>query len=278
MARDPRVRYERQSINLGAPRNYNRVFELARGSYFRWAAHDDLCARTLLARCVEVLDLNPEIVWCQTRVGVIDKHGHTLDTSGCDLSGAAEVLNLEEGQSPKLAYSKAMRFPHQRFRNVLLGNNACFDIYGLIRTDVLKEMTLWKPFFGWDKVLLSGLSLRGKCAEIPEVLFYFRIHEEACSAKETFEEESAWSNPGESKSKLNGMVRLQLLKGHVQNVFEAPIGLWSRANCLFGVATYLLQFHKWRSVLLQLLGNKGIGGSTRKALKNREELQATEVV
>ena len=173
MARDPRVRYERQSINLGAPRNYNRVFELARGSYFRWAAHDDLCARTLLARCVEVLDLNPEIVWCQTRVGVIDKHGHTLDTSGCDLSGAAEVLNLEEGQSPKLAYSKAMRFPHQRFRNVLLGNNACFDIYGLIRTDVLKEMTLWKPFFGWDKVLLSGLSLRGKCAEVWAGILYW---------------------------------------------------------------------------------------------------------
>lgn len=277
MSRDPRVRYERQAINRGAPWNYNRVFELARGRYFRWAAHDDLCASTFLARCVEVLDCNPEIVWCQSRVGVIDRLGKTVDTSGCDLSGAAEILVIGEGQVPKLAESNAMRSPHQRFRNVLLGNTACFDIYGLIRSDILRGMSLWKPYFGWEKVLISGLSLRGKCAEIPEELFFYRIHEEACSAKETFDEESAWSNPGESKSKLNGMVRLKLLQGHVQNVFEAPIGFWSRANCLLGLGTYLLQFQKWRSVLPQILGNKGIGGSTRETLKKREEPQTTDV-
>ena len=278
MARDSRVRYERQAINQGAPWNYNRVFELARGSYFRWAAHDDLCSRTFLARCVEVLDFNPSIVWCQSRVGVIDRLGHPVDTSGCDLSGAAEVLILEDGQHPKLLDNNAMRFAHQRFRSVLLGNTACFDIYGLIRSNVLREMSLWKPCFGWEKVLLSGLSLRGKCAEIPEELFYFRIHEEACSAKETLEEESAWSNPGESKSKLNGMVRFQLFKGHLRNVFEAPIGFWSRASCLASLGAYLLQFRKWRSVLPQILGNTGLGGSTLKTLKKQEELHSTDVV
>ena len=161
MSRDPRVRYERQEVNQGAPWNYNRVFELARGDYFRWAAHDDLCAPTFLARCVEVLESNPEIVWCQSRVGVIDRLGKTVDTTGCDLSGAAEILVTGEDQVPKLVHSNAMRLPHQRFRSVLLGNTACFDIYGLIRSDVLREMSLWKPYFGWEKVLISGLSLRG---------------------------------------------------------------------------------------------------------------------
>jgi glycosyltransferase involved in cell wall biosynthesis len=281
LASDPRVRYERQAINQGAPWNYNRVFELARGSYFRWAAHDDLCSSTFLARCVEVLDFNPSIVWCQSRIGVIDRFGQTVYTSGCDLSGAAEVLILEDGQPPKLADNAdniSMRFAHQRFRNVLLGNTACFDIYGLIRSEVLRETSLWKPCFGWEKVLLSGLALRGKCAEIPEELFYFRIHEEACSAKETLEEESAWSNPGESKSKLNGMVRLQLFNGHLRNVFEAPIGFWSRANCLASLGAYLLQFRKWRSVLPQILGNTGMGGSTRKTLEKRVEFQTKDVV
>lgn len=274
VARDSRVRFERQPMNRGAPWNFNRVFELAKGKYFRWAAHDDLYSPTFLAQCVEVLDCNSSVVWCQSRVGVIDKHGQKVITSGCDLSGAAEVLILDDGQRPKLADSGVIRSAHQRFRSVLLGNSACFDIYGLIRSDALRVTSLWKPHFGWEKVVLSALSLRGRCAEIPEELFYFRIHEEACSAKETIEEESSWSNPVEFSAKLNGMVRLQLLKGHVQNIFEAPIGLWSRANCLLSVGAYVFQFRKWRSVVLQVLGNKGMGGSTRKTLKELEEPSA----
>src|ERR1700737_2789384 len=39
--KDPRVRYYRNQTNLGASGNYDRVFELARGDLFKWAAHDD---------------------------------------------------------------------------------------------------------------------------------------------------------------------------------------------------------------------------------------------
>ena len=55
--RDQRIRYFRNQENLGASRNYNRVFELSSGEYFKWAAHDDLCAPEFLGRCVDVLDL-----------------------------------------------------------------------------------------------------------------------------------------------------------------------------------------------------------------------------
>jgi len=278
MNRDPRVRYERQSINRGGPWNYNRVFELSRGTYFKWAAHDDLFSTTFLARCVDVLDFNPSIAWCQARVGLIDRLGRAVETSGCELSGAAEVLIQGEGNRPHLPDSSTMRFAHQRFRKVLLGNHACLDIYGLIRSDVLRKTSLYEPYFGGCKVLIGALSLRGKCAEIPEVLFFFRIHEEACSAKETIEVQSTWANPDESCSKLNGMVRLQILKGYVRNVFQAPIGLWSRAICLFGIGAYLLQFRKWRSIMLQILGNKALGSGTRKALKKLEEVETSTVV
>src|SRR3982751_485615 len=41
-AADPRIRYERNETNRGAAWNYNHVFELSRGEYFKWMAHDDL--------------------------------------------------------------------------------------------------------------------------------------------------------------------------------------------------------------------------------------------
>src|SRR4051794_3298661 len=39
---DPRVRYVRFETNQGGSRNFCYVFELARGEYFKWAAHDDV--------------------------------------------------------------------------------------------------------------------------------------------------------------------------------------------------------------------------------------------
>src|SRR5262252_3377793 len=61
-AADARVRYYRNERNIGGYPNHSRVFSLARGRYFRFAAHDDVCDRQLLARCVEALELHPEAV------------------------------------------------------------------------------------------------------------------------------------------------------------------------------------------------------------------------
>ncbi len=55
-ARDSRIRYERNSANLGAAGNFNRVFERARGAYFKWFACDDLLAPDYLAECVAALE------------------------------------------------------------------------------------------------------------------------------------------------------------------------------------------------------------------------------
>ncbi len=274
MTRDPRVRYERQKSNNGAPWNYNRVFELSQGTYFKWHSHDDLCAPNFLARCVEVLDLNPSIVCCQTRVGVIDAQGMAINTQGCDLSGAAEVMTVGESGGLELADSSVMRLAHRRFRCVLLGNNACFDVDGLIRSEALQRISLWKPYFGWEKVLASALALQGRCAEIPEELFFFRVHDQACSARATFEEETAWSNPNKTKSASNAMVRYHLLAGHFRNILEAPIGFRERIHCCWGIMNYLFQFHKWRSIVPQILRNKGIGGSTLETLRKLEEPQS----
>ena len=60
--RDARVRYFRNPRNLGAGPNYDRCFRLARGEYFKWAAHDDRLAPDYLSRTVAALDAAPEAV------------------------------------------------------------------------------------------------------------------------------------------------------------------------------------------------------------------------
>src|SRR6202034_1339654 len=59
-ATDSRVRYSRNPENIGSVNNGNLTFKMARSEYFRFAAHDDYCAPTLLERLVAEVDRRAE--------------------------------------------------------------------------------------------------------------------------------------------------------------------------------------------------------------------------
>ena len=77
--KDPRILYHREEENRGAAWNYNRVVALARGRYFKWAAHDDLCMPTYLERCVDALDSDPAVVLAYPDDQDIDEDGNPID-------------------------------------------------------------------------------------------------------------------------------------------------------------------------------------------------------
>ncbi|HLT70875.1 MAG TPA: glycosyltransferase, partial [Acidimicrobiales bacterium] len=77
-ASDPRVRYERQPVDIGARENFHLVLSRARGEYFKWAACDDVLAPTFLERCVEALDADPGAVLAAADIEVIDDAGEPL--------------------------------------------------------------------------------------------------------------------------------------------------------------------------------------------------------
>jgi len=156
-ARDPRIRYVRNPTNIGGVNNENQTFHMARGAYFRLAAHDDVCAPTLLERCVQALDARPEAVLCHTATVEIDGQGRRC---GSRLG--------TEGTSPR---------PHQRFRELSWRYYPCEATYGLIRSDVLRKTRLQQNYTGSDRVLLCELGLLGPFHLIPEPLFFKRYHE-----------------------------------------------------------------------------------------------------
>jgi glycosyltransferase involved in cell wall biosynthesis len=156
--RDHRIRYFRNATNLGAAKNYNRVFELSSGEYFKWAAHDDLCAPEYLERCVEVLDRGPAVAACHPRTRIIDEHGGHLEDYG-------EYHNL---RSP---------WPHERFRDYLFRPAFMWNaIFGVIRASELKKTPLIGNYASSDRVLLGELVLRGEISQVPEYLFLRRDH------------------------------------------------------------------------------------------------------
>jgi glycosyltransferase involved in cell wall biosynthesis len=155
-ALDPRVSYHRNPQNLGASANYTRCFELARGEYFKWAAHDDVCLPEFLGSCVEALDRDRSAVLCYTRVQTIDAAGR-------------------RGKKWPSRPSAAADEPDRRFEEVLTRQDT-FPIFGLMRRDVLAGTPLLGPYPAHDRPLLAELSLHGSFVEIDNILFLEREH------------------------------------------------------------------------------------------------------
>jgi glycosyltransferase involved in cell wall biosynthesis len=152
-AKDPRIRYVRNERNIGVFPNFNKVVELARGEYFKWAAHDDWCDPRFLGRCVQILDRRPEVALCVTQATQVDEQGSPLVVN-------FRPLDLRSSD------------PAERFRTVLWSPAAVYPIYGVIRTSVLRRSRLFRSHSGADRILIAELSLLGQIWQVPEPLFF----------------------------------------------------------------------------------------------------------
>jgi glycosyltransferase involved in cell wall biosynthesis len=157
-SKDDRVRYYRNEENIGAARNYNKTFHLARGTYFKWMAHDDAMAPEYLKEAVKVLDANPGIIAVQSEVKVIDEKG--------------KVIELYKNYLVNIGSSN----PAVRYGDFLLADHGCFDVFSLMRKEVLGKTKLHGSHLAADRNLLGELALRGKFYKIPQYLFYVREH------------------------------------------------------------------------------------------------------
>lgn len=159
---DPRVRYHRNDTNLGLAKNYNLVFTLARGRYFKWASADDICLPGYLERCVGVLDRDPSVVLVYPKTRFVDAEGRLLDI---DDPGWNLMSDL----------------PEERLRFVVSSAHWVNSILGVIRSEALARTLLLPTYPGGDYRVLGELSLLGKFCEVSEPLYQRRIHPSASS-------------------------------------------------------------------------------------------------
>jgi glycosyltransferase involved in cell wall biosynthesis len=189
-AADPRVRYHRAEKNRGLAWNFNRVFELSSGAYFKWMAHDDVVLPTYLAKCLAALEADGQAVMAFPRRRfifhdeVVDAEGKWLDRSLPD--------RIES--HPNVTYHGVLRLPgffHPTF------------IHGLIRPQALRRTRLLGAYPCSDMVLVAELRLQGRFVEVPEPLYYQRHHggEASWEARKTPQGEAVYQDP-ENAGKL----------------------------------------------------------------------------
>lgn len=175
--RDSRVIYHRGEVNQGASSNYNLAVELARGRYFRWHADDDLVDTEALARNFEVLETHPEIILSYPRTQIIDEHSRVVRDYDDNLDVPSPM-------------------PSERFSRVLLLTTECNAVFGLMRTDILRQTARIGKYIGSDVVLLGELSLYGQFRQVGDCVFYRRDHPGASSSDRSLRRQMEFYCPG----------------------------------------------------------------------------------
>jgi len=154
---DSRVRYYRGEKNMGAGWNVRRVYELATGKYFKWAAADDLLEPDFLRQCVEALESDPSCVLAYPKTRVVDEDGKFI----------LDYVTPMETNS---------RDPVVRFQGMLLIPCWCYQIFGVMRMSALRQIPPQGSYANSDGILLARMSLLGPFFEVPEHLFISRRH------------------------------------------------------------------------------------------------------
>ena len=241
VARDPaRVRYERRATDVGPAANFNATFAAARGAYFRWHAHDDLCAPRHLERCVTALDADPGAVLAYPRTLIVDERGEPLAEYAYKIG--------TDAPSPVRRFAELVLVNHRRHRAV--------EIFGLMRAGALRRTPLQGAYARADSVLLARMAMLGRFVEVPEPLFLSRSH--AGQSMQTLPAHlkngrsrlSRWLGTGplpppewwdaSRRGKVN-FPEWNLARQYGRAVSESPLNAWARARCEF----VMLQWVVW---------------------------------
>lgn len=212
---DSRVRYYRSDTNRGAAWNYNRTFELARGEYFKWQAHDDLCLPGFLRSCLEVFDsAPPSVVLVYPKTEIIDSNGNAL------AQHVAETIDTRDEN------------PHIRLGRVLKNLNMACAVFGLMRSSALQQTRLIDRFIASDYVLLAELAMLGELREVPQTLFLRRLHPRISTyASRNPTQLLQWFDPSQRRHRRWVSPMMWLGVEYLRSARRIPLGRFERFRC-----------------------------------------------
>jgi hypothetical protein len=214
-ARDSRVRYYRNSRNIGVFRNYDRVFHLSKSKYFKWHSANDLCDPTFLETCFDALDRDP------AAVGV---YPGTIVFTG----------DPKQGEIYPYDFDLSNNSPADRFKRVILEFRLNNAFNGLLRSDALRKTSMNRIYLGSDVVLLAELALLGTIRRLPQNLFFRRITPSAAASfKDAVARERFFSTAGRDVLRTPD---IDFFVHCFAAAFHVPMSFSDRLSCSISVA------------------------------------------
>jgi glycosyltransferase involved in cell wall biosynthesis len=218
VALDPRVRYIRHSVNHGLYWNFRAAFNAAQSEFFKWMAHDDICAPNLLEECIRLLDKYPEAVLVSPKNAVIVDD--TIQHIPVD-------LRLDDAR------------PNRRYAGALALKYYVPQLHGLFRAAALRQTPLLEDFMESDQTLIARVALMGRIVETEDYLFFHRLHASNASKHGRFYQDS--SHTGSSQTNDTKLPHWKALLAYFRPTREVPLPLSERLLCWKHLLVWLFQ-------------------------------------
>jgi glycosyltransferase involved in cell wall biosynthesis len=151
---DARVRYHRQTHDIGLLANFNAVLARAEGTYFKWIGDDDWLAPSYVSRCAGILDDAPDLILVTTRQAHVGPDG--------------TAVSARYDGGPLASSSPAERFT-EMLRLVTDSHLLLDPLYGMMRRAVVASIPRPVMLFE-DEVFAARLALAGPFGHVDEVL------------------------------------------------------------------------------------------------------------
>jgi glycosyltransferase involved in cell wall biosynthesis len=227
---DDRIRVYQNERNMGLAFNFNEAFRLSRGRYFKWITHDDLFMPGLLESCIDELEKDQRVVMVFPMICYVDASGRRLRGQNSELS----IL----GPTAESRVHKLMALEMQ-------STDVFWSLYGLVRSDVLRETGLMGLYNGSDQVLLLEFALRGCLKQIGKELFLRREHRLAATSRGgwTFRERAKFVNANDKRRLVFPYCRM--LKEHLNCILTSSMPFWARLRCTAVVLKRFLAHWKY---------------------------------
>ncbi len=169
--KDPRIKYIKQPVNIGAVNNFNFLLKQAQGTYFVWLCHDDYFDPCFLEEIVRFLDDHADVALCLSDCNDV-KNGVIVKTK----------IHDDIRDNSDWAVTRRLFFTWKH-RHVLA-------LYGIYRLGIMQTHKIYlRPGFrgivyGVEHSILPAVALQGRIVALPRLLKYERKHPQSLGVSE----------------------------------------------------------------------------------------------
>jgi glycosyltransferase involved in cell wall biosynthesis len=229
--RDPRIRYVRQAVNLGAAANFRYVMNAATHDRFIWAAADDWWSADRLERLVEALRSEDAAVIGEIRRYVDEMAVAVFVPVSFAKDDWWRFLMREESRCEKTYY-----------------------IYGLLWRDrAIKAFAEFVDNYSEDNVFCYRLLWMGNLTSIPGAALHVTLHHDSAGASES---------AGFRYSMTRLLYRAYPWGYYNKFLAAAPIGHRNRVRLALPFKALASQLHLWwRAVRRIVFGRPYVHGA-----------------
>jgi glycosyltransferase involved in cell wall biosynthesis len=234
--KDSRIRIYQNTRNMGVLPNYNKVFQLSRGKYFKWMAHDDLFGGDFIASCIGELE-DRQNALAFPRIVSIDINGR--------------LISRQEKEDLSIISASAESRVWQLMSLLAQSTDILWAQFGLIRRSILEETRLMDLYSGSDQVLLLEISLRGNLKQISRELFYRRVHPSASTLRRgwTAKDRALFANADDRRRVV--FPNCRMMKEHFARIWNYNMSSSAKVKC--NIAIMGRYFKHWKYFVHELI-------------------------